>query len=157
MVETVKQELLQSDNPFALAVLVGKSAFIGNRTGDKQERDKELLEFKGKLLRKLAKAQLSSKKIRALMNFLKYYVHFDNQYNNVIFDKQIQTVTGRSETMGIEELMLDRATKRGKGEVVKNLLSKFGFTVEQAAEAAEVSLEFVQKIHAQLNKKKKAD
>jgi len=59
--------------------------------------------------------------------------------------------------MGIEELMLERATKQGKGEVVKNLLTKFGFTVEQAAEAAEVSIEFVQKIRAQLNKKKKAD
>jgi len=68
--------------------------------------------------------------------------------------------------MGIEELMLDRAAKQGvqrgvkqgeqkkSREFVENLLTKFDFTVEQAAEAAEVSIEFVQKIRAQLNKKK---
>ncbi|MEH6305598.1 hypothetical protein RYH73_08085 [Olivibacter sp. CPCC 100613] len=158
-----EQELLQSDNPFALAVLVGRSAFVGNRAEDSEKRDSDLLEFKGTLLRKLAKAQLSSKKIRALMNFLKYYVHFDNQYNNVIFDKQIQTVKGRSEAMGIEELMLDRATKQGiqkgeqksKSQVISNLLEKFGFSIEQAAEAADVSIEFVQKIRAKLDNKNK--
>ncbi|HWV74938.1 MAG TPA: hypothetical protein VN040_24635 [Pseudosphingobacterium sp.] len=67
--------------------------------------------------------------------------------------------------MGIRELMLDRATKQGvlqgeqkkNREFVENLLLKFGFTDEQAAEAAVVSIEFVQKIRAQLNKKKKLD
>ncbi|MEH6305606.1 hypothetical protein RYH73_08125 [Olivibacter sp. CPCC 100613] len=67
--------------------------------------------------------------------------------------------------MGIEELMLDRATKEGiqKGEqkkskeFVENLLLEFGFTDEQAVRAAKVSIEFVQKVRAQLNKKKKLD
>ena len=98
-----------------------------------------------------------------LSNFLKYYVHFDNQYNNVVFDKQIQTVKGRSEAVGIEELMLDRATKQGiqkgeqksKSQVISNLLEKFGFSIEQAAEAADVSIEFVQKIRAKLDNKNK--
>ncbi|MGK9119076.1 hypothetical protein [Olivibacter jilunii] len=111
----------------------------------------------------MAKAQLSSKKIRALMNFLKYYVHFDSQYNNVIFDKQIQTVKGRSKAMGIEELMLDRATKRGvkQGEqkksrnVVENLLVKLSLGDKETAELADVSIEFVQKIRAKLEKKNK--
>lgn len=111
------------------------------------------------------KEQFPSDKIRTLMNFLKYYVHFDNEENNRIFDRQLQQIIGRSEAMGIEELMLDRATKQGiqKGEqkksrdVVENLLSKLGLSDEQAAEVAEVSIEFVQKIRAQLNKKKKLD
>ncbi len=98
-----------------------------------------------------------------LSNFLKYYVHFDNQYNNVVLDKQIQTVKGRSEAVGIEELMLDRATKQGiqkgeqksKSQVISNLLEKFGFSIEQAAEAADVSIEFVQKIRAKLDNKNK--
>lgn len=74
-------EMMQSDNPFALAVLVGRSAFVGKRAGDSQEQDTELLEFKGRLLRN-------------------------------------------------------------------------GFTDEQAAKAAQVSIEFVQKIRVELNKKK---
>ncbi|MDX3915365.1 MAG: hypothetical protein QHC79_17610 [Pseudosphingobacterium sp.] len=78
-------------------------------------------------------------------------------------DKQIQTVKGRSEAVGIEELMLDRATKQGiqkgeqksKSQVISNLLEKFGFSIEQAAEAADVSIEFVQKIRAKLDNKNK--
>ncbi|MCL4638413.1 MAG: hypothetical protein M5Z89_05430 [Olivibacter sp.] len=65
--------------------------------------------------------------------------------------------------MGIEELMLDRATKQGiqkgeqksKSQVISNLLEKFGFSIEQAAEAADVSIEFVQKIRAKLDNKNK--
>lgn len=81
--------------------------------------------------------------------------------NNSKFEQEIQEITGRSETMGIQELMLDRATKQGEQkksrDVVENLLSKLGLSDEQAAEVAEVSIEFVQKIRAQLNKKKKLD
>jgi len=37
---------------------------------------------------------------------------------------------------------------------VENLISKFGFTDEQAASAAEVSTSFVKKIRASLKKRK---
>jgi len=142
-------------------VLVGRSAFIGNKIRDSAERDRELMQFKLQLLRQVLEKKMDRKKIRALMNFLKYYVHFDNQYNNVIFDKQIQTVTGRGETMGIEELMLDRATKQGEEkksyEFVSNLILQTDFDDKKISNLAEVSIEFVQKIRSQLNKKNKAD
>jgi predicted transposase YdaD len=43
----------------------------------------------------------------------------------------------------------------GKAEVVKNLLLDFGFTDEQAAQAAQVSLSFVQQVRADMAAKKK--
>lgn len=154
-----EHELLESDNPFAMAVLVGRSAFVGNKIRDSAQRDSELMQFKIKLLRQLLEKKMARKKIYALMNFLKYYVNFDNDENNRNFDKQIQEITGRGKTMGIVELMVDRATKQGEQkksrDVVENLLLEFGFTDEQAAKAARVSIEFVQKIRTQLNKKKK--
>jgi hypothetical protein len=33
---------------------------------------------------------------------LKYYVHFDNEENNRIFDRQLQQIIERSEAMGID-------------------------------------------------------
>ena len=40
-------------------------------------------------------------------------------------------------------------------EFVKNLISDFGFSDEQAAKAAEVSIDFVKKVRADFNKKEK--
>lgn len=156
-------ELLGSSNPFALAVLVGRSAFVGNRIRDSEKRDGALMQFKLELLRKLVAKEISSKKIRALMNFLKYYVNFDNEKNNRTFDQQIQEITGRSEIMGIEELLLDRATKEGvqqgeekkSYEVVAKLISADRFTIAEIADYAQVSINFVQKIRAELSKKLK--
>jgi len=154
-----EEELLKSDNPFAIAILVGRTAFAGNRVKDSQEHDAVLMKLKLQLLRKLTERKNKREKISALMDFLRYYVRFENEENNSKFEQEIQEITGRSETMGIQELMLDRATKQGEQkksrDVVENLLSKLGLSDEQAAEVAEVSIEFVQKIRAQLNKKKK--
>lgn len=86
--------LLESDNPFTLAVLVGRSAFVGNKIRDSKERDRALLQFKIQLLRKLAAKKISSEKIRALINFLRYYVNFENSNNNTKLDKEIQSIKG---------------------------------------------------------------
>ncbi|GAB3416874.1 hypothetical protein [Niabella aquatica] len=43
---------------------------------------------------------------------------------------------------------------KGKAEIITNLIGKFGFNDEQAASAAEVSLDFVKKIRASIKKKK---
>jgi hypothetical protein len=63
--------------------------------------------------------------------------------------------------MGIEELILDLAEKRGleKGEekkshiIVENLIVKMGLSDEQAADLAEVPLDFVAKVRLSLGKR----
>jgi hypothetical protein len=60
------------------------------------------------------------------------------------------------------DFLYRRGEARGKAEgevkksydVVENLIVDFGFTDEQAAKAAEVSIDFVQKVRADLAKKK---
>lgn len=72
-------------------------------------------------------------------------------------------LTGGSDNMGIEQLLIETEKKRSekKGEekksydVVENLILDFGFTDEQAAKVAEVSIDFVHKVRADLAKKKK--
>jgi len=48
----------------------------------------------------------------------------------------------------------EKGVVEGKAEVVINLITKFGFTDEQAMNAADVSHDFVKKIRASLKKKK---
>jgi len=156
--------LRASDNPFALVVLTAKAALAGRNIKDTFERDEILLILKLKLARDLLTKDIPKEKIRVLMNFLRYYVRFENPVVNLKFDKEVEILTGRSTTMGIEELLLERAKNQGleqgmergfeKGEenkshaVVVNLISH-GFSDDQAASIAEVSSEFVKKVRSE--------
>jgi predicted transposase/invertase (TIGR01784 family) len=112
------EALQASDNPFGLVVLTAKAALAGKDLKSSRERDELLLNLKLNLTRLLLAKQIGKEKIRVLMNFLRYYIRFENQDINTKFEQQVEILTGRSNTMGIEELLLDRAEKKGekKGE-----------------------------------------
>jgi flagellar biosynthesis/type III secretory pathway protein FliH len=134
----------------------------------KKLEDPELLSLKIELARNLLNRKIPRDKVRSLMNFLKYYVQFDKQENKDKFDKEIIQLTDKSETMGIEEFLLDRAEKQGiakgiekgieegieKGTVdaqslfVKNLLSNTNFSISKIANLVNVSEAFVRKVKA---------
>lgn len=59
--------------------------------------------------------------------------------------RDVESVNNSARRAGVME---------GKASTVKNLIEKFGFDDEQAAIAAEVSVDFVQQVRASLNKKK---
>lgn len=163
------EELRVSNNPFAIVVLTVRASLAGRRIKDTLERDQLLLALKLKLARDLLAKAISKEKIRVLINFLRYYVRFENPDVNLKFDKEVEILTGRSTTMGIEELLLERAKNQGleegiekgfeKGEqekshaVVENLILKLGFSDEQAASIAEVSLDFIKKVRSGLKGK----
>jgi len=106
------EELLANPNPFAIVLLTAKAALLGKKI-KKEDRDAFLLKTKIKLARQLLSRTMSKSKIRALMNFLRYYVRFSYPENNIIFDKELANITKRTTTMGIEEFLLDRAKKEG--------------------------------------------
>jgi protein-disulfide isomerase-like protein with CxxC motif len=84
------------------------------------------------------------------------YVHFSKPETSRIFETEIKAITNNITTMGIEELILHTAEQKGKAEgkaeVVRNLIIKLGLNDEQAADVAEVSVEFVQQVRAGINK-----
>ncbi len=92
------------------------------------------------------------------MNFLKYYVSFENKENISKFEEEIRTLTNNNFTMGIEELLLERAERRGieKGReeiayiFVKNLLIDTNFDNEKIASLASVDVSFVQQVRAEI-------
>lgn len=108
-----EDELRVSNNPFAVAVLVAKLAFAGKEIKVGRERDELLYGLKMRLSRDLLKKKITKDKIYKLMTFLRYYVLFESSEINHIFDNELKELTERSETMGIEELMLDRAKRQG--------------------------------------------
>ena len=87
------------------------------------------------------------------MNFLKSYIHFENTENNHTFDQKFKQVTGRTETMGLEELILAEREKRGEKrgkvegikEIIMNMLRK-NLPDEKIADYAGVSLKYVHEI-----------
>jgi len=154
-----EKELLASDNPFALVVLTAKTAMQGKDIKDDRERDELLFGLKLNLAKQLLVKQITKDKVRVLMNFLKYYVRFENPDINAKFEQEVEILTERSTTMGIEELLLDRAKREGKAEgkaegkqdVIENMITELGLADEQIARIAKVSLEFVQKVRSGIN------
>lgn len=53
------------------------------------------------------------------MNFLRFYVSFETKEINDIFDKDIQLITEKTTTMGIEELIIAMAEDRGARKAEK--------------------------------------
>lgn len=155
-----EQELLASNNPFALVVLTAKVAMQGKEIKDSKERDELLLSLKLNLAKQLLVKQIHKEKVRVLMNFLKYYVRFENPDINAKFEEQVQILTERSDTMGIEELLLDRAERKGlekgiekgKHNVVENLITELNLSDEQIARIAEVTVDFVKKIRLEIGR-----
>ncbi|WP_090653314.1 hypothetical protein [Mucilaginibacter sp. OK283] len=159
------EELMASDNPFALVVLTVKAALAGKNIKDTDEKDELLFALKLKLAKLLLTRQIAKEKIRVLMNFLKYYVRFENPDINTKFEQEVKNLTERSTTMGIEELLLDRAEKQGiqkgiekgiqKGKqegkreeaiTIARELKKEGLTYEFIAKTTKLSVEEIEKL-----------
>jgi len=161
-----EEELLQSNNPFAMVVLTARSVLKKKRLDDDV-----LMEIKLKLARKLFEKSFDKEKIRKVMNFLRRYIHFEKSENNITFEQHLDQITGRTTTMGIEELILraskhegmkigekrgemrgeKRALERRNREIVTNMLSK-NLSEEMITDITGVPLEYVRKVKSEITK-----
>jgi predicted transposase/invertase (TIGR01784 family) len=153
------ETVLNTDpNPFAIVVLTVLLALK-----ERQLSDKDLLDLKLNLVRNLHKRQIAKEKQRALINFLRFYVNFADAAFNTKFDQTTLSITENKETMGIEEMLIERFINRGRQEgreegreeglqegsektstkFVRTLLATGKFTVAEIANFASVSEEFV--------------
>jgi hypothetical protein len=149
IIDQDEQALANDDNPFATVLLTAMLAMK-----KKKLSDESLFSLKYTLAKNLLQKRFSRNKIDKLLIFLQLHVHFDNSAYNAKFDKAIQVLTNNGKTMGIREMVLDRAKKegiqqgfeKGKTEVVKNLLLTGEFTIVQIANFAGVTEAFVRKV-----------
>lgn len=146
-------------NPFAVVVLTALMAVKRKNVDDDTLRGiKRDLYFE-------MKARRMPKYTRAgIYDFLKYYVSFADPNQFAIFESETAQIEGRStEAMGTTEYLLDKAERKGveRGaeaksyKVVANLIQQLGLDDAAAAGVAEVPVDFVRKVRADLAKKKK--
>jgi hypothetical protein len=144
-----------SDNPFAIAVLSAKLALA--KPGMEEQ---QLAELAYNLARRLLSKQIPKEKVRKLMSFLRYYIHFENSAILSKFTNDITALTERKTTMGIEEFLLDQAKKEGMTQkemekdqtFTRSLLSSTDFSTAIIAQLVGVSEDFVLKIKNELDK-----
>ncbi len=153
IIEQDEAALEESQNPFATVVLTVLLALKAGKLSDE-----DLFNLKFTLAKNLLLKKFPKKKINNLLIFLQLYIRFVNSEYNINFDKAIKEITKNKKTMGIREMVLERARKEGlekgiaegKAEVVKNLITKMGLSDAQAADIAEVSIDFVKALRGKL-------
>nr|WP_121272936.1 hypothetical protein [Pedobacter schmidteae] len=130
-----EDELKANPNPFALVILVALSAIKQKRVNDR-----ELKAIKHELNHELLKKKLDSSKHKSIVNFIKYYVNFENPKMMITFDKELEKLSGRTTTMGTEEYLLQKRTAEGeaKGEARGKAL---GIAEGRHEEALEIAAE----------------
>ncbi|HAL81933.1 MAG TPA: hypothetical protein DCO83_06615 [Mucilaginibacter sp.] len=152
IIDQNEAELEMSNNPFAMAVLTAKLALSRPRLEDEQ-----LFDLAYSLARRLLTKQMPKVKIRKLMSFLRYYLHFENPKMFAKFEQEIGILTEKRITMGIEEFLLDRAEKKGlekgmeKGRyeeaiAIARELKKEGLDIAFIAKTTKLSVEEIEKL-----------
>ena len=169
-----EKELEKSDNPFASVILVVLTALKKGKISEKS-----LYDLKMQLLRKLYAKNFSRERITALLQFLKLYVRFESKELISKFDKELDKITNRPNTMGLKEFVLDRerrmARKEGREEgreegfelgigqgmsikekedktiFTKNLILQTDFSDEKIALLVGVDVKFIEEIRFSLS------
>jgi hypothetical protein len=141
-------ELEESRNPFAWVMLAAKKALLKGKNVDKK-----LLEGKLFIFRKLYEnGVFERQKLQAILTFMDMYLLFENRATIRTFNKEVDKITGKKNTMDIlEELVAEKKSRT----IVRNLLEKTSHSVEEIANLAEVPIDLVKDVKKSLRKKKK--
>lgn len=154
ILEQDEKTLLSMKNPFAFVVLAAQQALLSGKIPEVELNQKRLL---------IAKALIDSKifnhaRISRFLYFLKQFVYIENPNLNSNFDKKIDQLTGKQNTMGIIEAIkkiereeafekgMEKGLEKGKTDFVKYLLSQSDFKISKIAELVGVSESFVRKV-----------
>ena len=135
-----EEALRKMDNPFAIVILTVLLALKKTKTNEL-----ELIDLKMDLVKELMRRNIEKKKIKALMNFLQYYVRFNSE-NTLIFEEKLEQFKGKTYPMGIEELLLHQAEVKGEKRGEKRgekLAEKITIDVIRNARLKGSSIEFI--------------
>lgn len=128
-----EESVLRSNkNPFSVIVLTALLAIK-----NKKISDEGLKVIKHDLYDEMINREMDKDTRQGLYDFLTYYVSFDNEEVLAIFEKEIETKIGRSDTMGTQEYLLDKAEKKGIQKGIQKGIEK-----GKREEAIAIALEF---------------
>ncbi len=154
VIDQQENELRDNNNPFALVILSVLTALKSGKISDEN-----LLSLKIGLVKMLLQRDISPRKIRSIITFLRLYVRFDNAEIITKFDKELSLLTNKHTTMGIEEFVLQRAKNEGieigisqkNLDFVKTLLNETNFSIQKIATMVGVPVSFVEEVKASLS------
>lgn len=130
--------LEQSSNPFAIVILT-VLATIERKGGSREQ----LLESSLALVRRLYERELPKEKIIRLLVFIRSYACFEDSGLLSKFEKEVNVISKKPEHMGIIEQVIQMEKEAKDSKFVKNLLEKTNHSIQEIAELAEVSVDFV--------------
>ncbi|TDX00799.1 putative transposase/invertase (TIGR01784 family) [Dinghuibacter silviterrae] len=173
--ETDEDTLKCSANPFAIVVLAARTALLKGKI-----TDRELVTQHAWLFEALEAKKLSQRKKLVISAFLESCVQFEEPRTYRTFGKQLESITGKKNPMGVIEMLKEQGLEEGrakglaqghaeglavgraeghaegleeaKAAFVTNLLSKLHLTDEQIADVAGVDLKFVKRVKDKLKK-----
>lgn len=150
-----EDELLTMDNPFALAVIVAQQEALYTKLNDADRQTTRM-----KIIKALkANSNLSQVQIKEFVLFLNRIIIVKDSKYNIIFDKQVQAITGGAITMGITETlkMLDReegieigieqGMERGRHQEALEIAREMKndqFSIEQISKLTKLSFEEIE-------------
>jgi hypothetical protein len=151
------EELDKSTNPFAQVIIAARMRLLEGKMPED-----ELLNTKLLAARKLQEKGFDMDKIRAIFNFLRNYVLFEEPETNRKFDDLFEQTDKTSVMNTVEylkaegreegiEVGIDLGKEQATVAFVENLLKESGFTLDKIASLANVTVEFVQEARSRLN------
>ncbi|MEN5436753.1 hypothetical protein ABE545_24195 [Sphingobacterium faecium] len=147
--------LRSNSNPFSVVVLTTLLAITNKNISDDKLKD-----IKHDLYEQMMSRKMDKSTRQGLYNFLTYYVGFENQGSLTIFESEIKKKLGRSNIMGTQEYLLDKAEKEGieKGRLEERAklkaekraialeFKKMGLPVADIAKGTGLSIEEIEKL-----------
>ncbi|WP_035727702.1 Rpn family recombination-promoting nuclease/putative transposase, partial [Eisenibacter elegans] len=101
-------ELNIPNNLFSVVMLTAKKAL------EKQHlQDAAQLRWKRDLVMELQTAKYSTQKIRQLLNFIRFYVRFEQNDSLLTFNNEVQQILKQRKSMGLEEAILEEVKQKG--------------------------------------------
>ncbi|GAB3357908.1 hypothetical protein GCM10027566_22130 [Arachidicoccus ginsenosidivorans] len=95
------------ENPFAQIILAAKTGLLSGKLSDE-----ELMTRHEWIFSALDKS-LSVRKKLSVFAFIKKFVHFSDSENNAIFDKKLEGIINKKDNMGVIEVNIPSARRRG--------------------------------------------
>jgi len=100
--------LRANKNPFAVVALVVLLALK-----NKKINDTDLKKIKLDLTKELISRNVGKAKHIKIMDFLTWYVNFENREMMIKFEQEVEQLTGKTELMGVREILLERSKREG--------------------------------------------
>ncbi|MBS1662344.1 MAG: hypothetical protein JST68_14975 [Bacteroidetes bacterium] len=137
------EELDNNPNPFAQVLLTAKLRLLEGRV-----TEEKLLNIKLMAARKLLEKGFDKNKIRSILNFLRNYILFENPETYRKFERLIQS--DKTHIMNTDEYLKMEGREEAAILFVENLLKATDFTLEKIASLANVTVDFVEEVKADL-------